>query len=175
MKIGLVEKAERLGLNNFDKWNDVTGIFPEESSYYYEAQSCVTDAVHIGIQMALLGKVRYNEDGDIDTSGYIEEKQPQPERSAEDVLFDTMTDNNFTYASFPAFIENESSVDVFDIAVKAMEQYRNQGMRILTDEEIEKWSKFHSEKYENDSTEKSVAYTACRRTAKWYRNKLTGK
>jgi hypothetical protein len=40
----------------------------------------------------------------------------------ETVLFDVMTENNFTYVSFPDFVENESSVDVFDIACKAMER-----------------------------------------------------
>lgn len=44
-------------------------------------------------------------------------------KTAEDILFDTMTDGNFTYVSFPAFVENESSVDVFDIAIKAIEAY----------------------------------------------------
>jgi hypothetical protein len=41
---------------------------------------------------------------------------------AEKILFDTMTENNFTYVSFPAFVENESSIDVFDIACKTIEK-----------------------------------------------------
>jgi len=53
--------------------------------------------------------------------------------TAEEILFDIMTENNFTYVSFPSFVENESSVDVYDIACKAveyaMEQYRNEGIR----------------------------------------------
>jgi hypothetical protein len=54
-------------------------------------------------------------------------------KSAEEILFDIMTENNFTYVSFPSFVENESSVDVYDIACKAveyaMEQYHNEGLR----------------------------------------------
>ena len=41
--------------------------------------------------------------------------------TAEDTLFSVMQDNNFVYASFPAFVENESSVDVYDVCCKAME------------------------------------------------------
>ena len=52
--------------------------------------------------------------------------------TAEEILFDIMTENNFTYVSFPSFVENESSVDVYDIACKAveyaMEQYRKEGL-----------------------------------------------
>lgn len=65
MTNGQVEKAERLALNEFDKWNDVTGFVPEGISYYYELQSLFRDAVHIGIQMALKGKVEYGEDGNV--------------------------------------------------------------------------------------------------------------
>lgn len=63
MKIGEVEKAERLALNNFDEWNEVTGLVNEHTSYYYEMQAVITDAVHIGIQMALNGKVKRDEYG----------------------------------------------------------------------------------------------------------------
>ena len=43
-------------------------------------------------------------------------------KTAEERLFDKMTEMNFTYVSFPAFVENESSVDVFDVACKAIEE-----------------------------------------------------
>ena len=65
MKKGQVDKAERLALNVFDEWNDCTGVIPEATSYYYEIQACVIDAVHIGIQMALYGKVQFGEDGNV--------------------------------------------------------------------------------------------------------------
>lgn len=65
MKTGQVEKAERLAMNEFDKWNEVTGYFQEHTSYYYEMQAILKDAVHIGIQMALNGKVSYDENGDV--------------------------------------------------------------------------------------------------------------
>lgn len=68
MKRGQVEKAERLALNMFDRWNDVAAVIQEGSGYYYEAQSCIIDAVHIGIQMALLGKVTFDSDGNVERS-----------------------------------------------------------------------------------------------------------
>ena len=69
MKTGEVEKAERLALNEFDKWNDVTGFVQEHAGYYYELQAVIKDAVHIGIQMALNGKVEYGEDGNVKHEG----------------------------------------------------------------------------------------------------------
>jgi hypothetical protein len=66
MKKGQVDKAERIALNIFDKWNDCTGVVPEASGYYYEVQGCIIEAVHVGIQMALLGKVKFDEDGNVD-------------------------------------------------------------------------------------------------------------
>jgi hypothetical protein len=65
MKKGVIDKAERLALNEFDKWNDITGFVSEHTSYYYEIQSVIEDAVHIGIQMALNSKVKYDEFGDV--------------------------------------------------------------------------------------------------------------
>ena len=53
MTKGEVESAERRALNLFDKWNDVTGFVTKHTSYYYEMQAVVTDAVHCGIQQAL--------------------------------------------------------------------------------------------------------------------------
>jgi len=50
---GEVDYAVRLALNNFDKWNDVTGVFVKFSGYYYEIQSVIEDAVHCGFQRAL--------------------------------------------------------------------------------------------------------------------------
>lgn len=62
MNKGQVEKAERLALNEFDKWNDVTGVFGQDTGYYYEITELIKDAVHVGIQMAVSGKVVYNKD-----------------------------------------------------------------------------------------------------------------
>ena len=53
MKQGEVDSAERRALNLFDNWNDVTGFVEKHTSYYYEMQAVVTDAVHCGIQQAL--------------------------------------------------------------------------------------------------------------------------
>ena len=53
MQKGEIESAERRALNLFDKWNDITGYITKHSSYYYELQGVITDAVHCGIQQAL--------------------------------------------------------------------------------------------------------------------------
>jgi len=65
MTKGKIEKAERLALNEFDKWNNVTGFVQEHTSYYYELQAVIQDAVHIGIQMTINGKVQYDEEGNV--------------------------------------------------------------------------------------------------------------
>ena len=49
------EFAIRIALNNFDIWNDATGVIPKDSSYYYEMQGVIEDAVKIGCKMACLG------------------------------------------------------------------------------------------------------------------------
>lgn len=63
MTKGQVDDAVRKALNIFDEWNDVTGALDVNGSWYREAQSCIEDAVHIGIQMAINGKVEYDKDG----------------------------------------------------------------------------------------------------------------
>lgn len=62
MKKGEVQEAERLALNELDKWIDFTGAIGKHTGYYYEMQSVIEDAVHIGIQMAINGKVEYKKD-----------------------------------------------------------------------------------------------------------------
>lgn len=62
MNKGQVEHAERRALSLFDEWNDITGVFVPGVSYYNEVTGCIEDAVHVGIQMALYGKVKI-EDG----------------------------------------------------------------------------------------------------------------
>lgn len=52
MKQGEIESAIRRALNLFDKWNGVTGFVTEHTSYYYELQGVITDAVHCGAQAA---------------------------------------------------------------------------------------------------------------------------
>lgn len=50
--IGRLEQAKRFALMNFDEWNDVTGCIPPHTSYYYEIQSCIEDAVEYGFGVA---------------------------------------------------------------------------------------------------------------------------
>jgi len=49
---GQFDSAVRRAFNLFDKWNDVTGFVPKDTSYYYELQACIEDAVHCGAQAA---------------------------------------------------------------------------------------------------------------------------
>ena len=65
MQKGKIETAERIALNNLDKWNNVSGIVEQHTGYYYELQAIVIDAVHIGIQMAIQGKVEFDENGNV--------------------------------------------------------------------------------------------------------------
>jgi hypothetical protein len=51
--VGEIEFATRRALNLFDKWNDVTGFVPKFTSYYYEVQSCIKDAVLCGVQVGV--------------------------------------------------------------------------------------------------------------------------
>lgn len=53
MNAGEVANAVRRALNVFDDWNDVAGFVPLNSSWYYEMQGVIEDAVHCGIQAAL--------------------------------------------------------------------------------------------------------------------------
>lgn len=55
MTKGELEYAIRQALNNLDNWNEVTGCFPKGTSYYYEMQSIVEDAVKIGSKIACEG------------------------------------------------------------------------------------------------------------------------
>ena len=66
MQKGLIETAERTALNQLDKWNEVACIVEQHTGYYYELQQLIKEAVHIGIQMAILGKVKFDETGNID-------------------------------------------------------------------------------------------------------------
>lgn len=65
MTKGQVNDAERKALNVLEEWNDITGALDVNGSWYRECQSVVEDAVHIGIQMALYGKVKLGEFGEI--------------------------------------------------------------------------------------------------------------
>jgi len=52
MKQGELADAKRRALNIFDGWNDVTGAVTKGSSWYYELQGVVEDAVDCGAQAA---------------------------------------------------------------------------------------------------------------------------
>ena len=50
---GELDRAKRRALTIFDKWLRLTGAIPEGSSWVWEAESCIEDAVEIGAQAAL--------------------------------------------------------------------------------------------------------------------------
>jgi len=52
MTKGELESALRRARNLLDKWNDETGFVRKHTSYYYELQGIVDDAVHCGAQAA---------------------------------------------------------------------------------------------------------------------------
>lgn len=52
MNIGELETAKRRALNLFDAWVNVTGFVVPHTSYYYELQGLIEDAVHCGAQAA---------------------------------------------------------------------------------------------------------------------------
>lgn len=70
MTQGELDYAIRQALNNFDKWNDCTGAIPKGTSWYYEAQTCIEDAVKIGAKIACEGT-------EADLSDITEEEKEQ--------------------------------------------------------------------------------------------------
>lgn len=69
MKAGEVKDAERKALNVLEKWNETAGVFDVGSGYWYEIQAVIEDAVHIGIQMATMGRVEYDTEGNVKKAG----------------------------------------------------------------------------------------------------------
>jgi len=56
MQKGQLDYAIRKALDIMDEWNDCTGTVIKFSSYYYELCSVVSDAVKIGVKVAIYGK-----------------------------------------------------------------------------------------------------------------------
>lgn len=50
MQLGQLERAQRRALRILDKWIETTGVVPDDSSYRYELEAIVEDAVHCGAQ-----------------------------------------------------------------------------------------------------------------------------
>jgi hypothetical protein len=55
MNKGELEYAIRMALNNFDQWVDATGALAKGTSYYFECQGVIEDAVKIGSIVATFG------------------------------------------------------------------------------------------------------------------------
>jgi len=65
MKKSEIEYATRKAVENFDAWNESTGWFQTCCGSYDEICSIIQDAVHIGAQMAIHGKIFRDKNGDI--------------------------------------------------------------------------------------------------------------
>jgi len=59
-----VDYAERQALKRLDEWIEVTGAVCMHSGLHSELEGLIIDAVHIGIQMAIHGKIKIV-DGDV--------------------------------------------------------------------------------------------------------------
>jgi hypothetical protein len=57
---GVLDDAERRALHIFERWNRVTGAVTEHTSWYFELQSVIRDAVHCGAQAAAGVRERLN-------------------------------------------------------------------------------------------------------------------
>ena len=69
-----VDYAERKAMEVFDEWNEITGWLNVSDSYYSEVEAIIVDAVHIGIQMAMFGKVVVDKNGNI-AQTYFEKRK----------------------------------------------------------------------------------------------------
>lgn len=65
MNIGQVKRAEAYAVVHLQEWLEQTGVMELHTSYHSELEGIVEDAVHIGIQMALFGKVEFDKDGNV--------------------------------------------------------------------------------------------------------------
>jgi len=63
MTRGQLEYAQGKARELFNRWNDVTGLVPECTGYYYEIIGCIDDAVDIGARVACGQKIILTEDG----------------------------------------------------------------------------------------------------------------
>lgn len=55
MTKGELDYAIRKALNDFDEWNDITGLVPKGTGYYYELQGVIEEAVKTGAKIASEG------------------------------------------------------------------------------------------------------------------------
>jgi hypothetical protein len=62
MQKGKLEYAVRKAHESFDRWNDVTGVIPKFSAYYYEALAEIETDVKIGAKVALGFDIEFDED-----------------------------------------------------------------------------------------------------------------
>lgn len=65
MTKGEYEYAERQALKILDDWIECTGFLSPSDSYYQELCGIISDAVHCGVQTALFGNVKTDNDGNV--------------------------------------------------------------------------------------------------------------
>ena len=76
MTRGELNGAVRRALNLFDAWNNVTGALAPGSSWYYEVQGVIEDAVHCGAQAATGDFRRLDTETDVTLDNLIPRKRP---------------------------------------------------------------------------------------------------
>lgn len=83
MKKLQVDRAVRRALYLFEQWNDTTGFVEPSSGYCGELEGIIEDAVHIGIQMALFGKI-IKDEGDKIARDYTEQEDMTTPKEEDD-------------------------------------------------------------------------------------------
>ena len=109
-----------------------------------------------------------------------QEESKSVNKSAEEILFDVMTEAGFSYVSFPSFVENENSVDVFDICLRAIEYAQSHQVEMPREEEIERASKIEIDPGVITDFHNGKDFTALRRRmwsygAEWMREQIKSK
>jgi len=75
-----LDYALRQALNNLDRWNDATGIFVKHTTYYFEYQKLIEDAVKIGIMAAYDIPIEFDKDGALIDKRNIKENEKQAKK-----------------------------------------------------------------------------------------------
>lgn len=53
MQKGELDRAKRRALHIYDEWLETTGALPSRSSWSYELEGIIEDAVEVGVQAAI--------------------------------------------------------------------------------------------------------------------------
>lgn len=73
MTKGEMEYAIRKAQEDFDRWNDATGLIQKFSGYYYEALAEIATAARIGARVACGLRIVFDEGGQLIDDGTKED------------------------------------------------------------------------------------------------------